>query len=81
MTKYNVDDMRNFLAGSNFLGSNSQTIEANSPLEAVKKVYSNCKVTRDYTGKIGDIVVGRFTKQQYGRGYRTYVYNIEQKNS
>lgn len=81
MTKYNVDDMRNFLAGLNLEGSNTQTIEANSPLEAVKKAYPNCKITRDYTGKIGDIVVGRFTKQRYGRGYRTYVYNIEQKNS
>lgn len=79
MTKYNVDDMRNFLAGLNLEGSNTQTIEANSPLEAVKKAYPNCKITRDYTGKIGDIVVGRFTKQRYGRGYRTYVYNIEQK--
>lgn len=72
MTKYNVDDIRNFGAGSNV-----QTIEANSPLEAVKKAYPNCKVTRDYSGQIGDIVVGRYTEQHWGRGYRTYVYNIE----
>lgn len=71
---YNVDDIRNFGAGSNV-----QTIEANSPLEAVKKAYPNCKVTRDYSGQMGDIVVGRYTKQYYGRGYRTYVYKIERK--
>lgn len=81
MTKYNVDDICNFLAGLNLAGSNTQMIEANSPLEAVKKAYPNCKVTRDYTGKIGNIVVGRFTKQRYSRGYRTYVYNIDRKNS
>lgn len=27
----------------------------------------------------GDIVVGRYTEQYWGRGYRTYVYNIERK--
>lgn len=67
---YNVEDI------SIFCGE-AQTIEANSPLEAVKKAYPNCKVTRDYSGQIGDIVVGRYTEQWYGRGYRTYVYIIE----
>ena len=55
-----------------------QTIEANSPFEAAKKAFPDCKVTRDYDGK-GDIVVGRYTEQYYGRGYRTYVYKIERK--
>lgn len=73
MTKYNVDDIRNFGAGSNV-----QTIEANSPLEAAKKAYPDYKITRAYNG-IGDIVVGRYTEQYWGRGYRTYVYNIERK--
>lgn len=73
MTKYNVDDIRNFGAGSNV-----QTIEANSPLEAAKKAYPDYKITRAYNG-IGDIVVGRYTEQYWGRGYRTYVYNIKRK--
>lgn len=71
---YYVDDIRNF--GS---GSNVKTIEANTPLEAVKKVYPNYKVSRDYSGEMGDIVVGRYTKQWYGKGYRTYVYIIEKQ--
>lgn len=50
--KYYVDDIRNF--GS---GSNVKEIEANSPLEAAKMAFPDCK--------------------NYGRGYRTYVYNIE----
>lgn len=73
MTKYNVDDVRR-------LFGEVQTIEANSLLEAAKKAYPDYKITRAYDG-IGDIVVGRFTKQRYSRGYRTYVYSIEQKNS
>lgn len=68
---YNVEDI------SRFFGE-VQTIEANSPLEAAKKAFPDCKVTRDYDGK-GDIVVGRYTEQYYGRGYRTYVYKIEKK--
>ena len=36
---YNVDDIRNFGAGSNV-----QTIEANSPLEAVKKLTLTAKL-------------------------------------
>ena len=69
---YYIDDTR-------FFFEETKEIEANSPLEAVKKAYPDYKVTRDYTGKIGDIVVGGLTKQRYGRGYRTYVYNIERK--
>lgn len=69
--KYYVDDIRNF--GS---GSNVKEIEANSPLEAAKMAFPDCKITRDY-GNTGDIVVGRYTEQYYGRGYRTYVYKIE----
>lgn len=68
---YNVEDIRR-------LFGEVQTIEANSPLEAAKKAFPDCKVTRDYDGK-GDIVVGRYTEQYYGRSYRTYVYNIERK--
>lgn len=71
--RYYVDDIRNFGAGSNV-----QLIEARSPLEAVKKSYSDYKVTRVYNG-IGDIVVGRYTRQYWGRGYRTYVYKIEKE--
>ena len=53
--KYNVEDIRCFYG-------KVQTIEANSPLEAAKKAYPNCKITRNYAG-IGDIVVGRYTSQ------------------
>lgn len=67
--KYNVEDIRCFYG-------KVQTIEANSPLEAAKKAYPNYKITRNYAG-IGDIVVGRYTSQYWGRGYRTYVYVIE----
>ena len=67
--KYYVDDIRNF-------GSGSKEIEANSPLEAAKMAFPDCKITRDY-GNTGDIVVGRYTEQYYGRGYRAYVYKIE----
>lgn len=67
---YNVEDIRRF--------GNIKKIEANSPLEAAKKAFPDCKITRDYSNT-GDIVVGRYTEQYWGRGYRTYVYNIERK--
>lgn len=66
---YNVEDIRSFWG-------EALTIEANSPLEAAKKAYPDYKITRSYNG-IGDIVVGRYTEQYWGRGYRTYVYSIE----
>lgn len=69
--KYYVDDIRNF--GS---GENVQVIEAESPLEAAHKAFPNLNIARDLTNT-GDIVVGRYTQQWYGRGYRTYVYRIE----
>lgn len=68
--KYNITDI-------NKMFDEPKQIEANSPLEAVKKAFPDYKVTRDYSGKVGDIVVGRYTEQWYGRGYRTYVYKIE----
>ena len=67
--RYYVDDIRNFGAGSNV-----QLIEARSP-----PTYPDYKVTRVYNG-IGDIVVGRYTRQYWGRGYRTYVYKIEKRS-
>lgn len=69
--EYYVDDIRNF--GS---GENVQVIEAESPLEAAHKAFPNLNIARDLTNT-GDIVVGRYTQQWYGRGYRTYVYRIE----
>jgi hypothetical protein len=68
---YNVEDIRLFFG-------DVKKIEANSPLEAAKKAFPDCKITRDYSNT-GDIVVGRYTEQYWGRGYRTYVYNIEKK--
>ncbi len=67
--KYNITNVNTLL-------DDPIVIEANSPLEAVKKAYPEYTVTRDYSGT-GDIVVGRATRQWYGRGYRTYVYNIK----
>lgn len=69
--KYYVDGIRNFGAGKNV-----QVIEAESPLKAAQKAFPNHTITRDLTNT-GDIVVGRYTQQWYGRGYRTYVYRIE----
>lgn len=66
---YNVEDIRTFFG-------EVQKIEANSPLEAAKKAYPDYKITRSY-GHIGDIVVGGQTEHYWGKGYRTYLYNIE----
>lgn len=62
--KYYVDDIRQVFEGK-------KEIEANSPLEAVRKAFPNCKASRDFTNT-GDVVVGGYTR----RGYVTYVYNI-----
>ncbi len=51
-------------------------ILANSPLEAVKKVYPNCKVIRDTTNR-GNIVVGNWFNGYHGAVYKRYIYNIE----
>ena len=66
---YNVEDIRCFFG-------EVKKIEANSPLEAARKAFPGYKVIRAYDG-VGDIVVGRYTRQYYGLGYRTYVYKIE----
>ena len=67
--KYNVDDVRTLM-------SDVKEVEANSSLEAARKAFPNLKIVRSKS-QVGDIVVGRYTKQWYGRGYRTYVYRIE----
>ena len=51
-------------------------VQANSPIEAVKKVYTDCKVSRDMTNK-GDIVVGNWYNGRYGAVYKRYIYNVE----
>lgn len=67
--EYNVEDIRYSLG-------KVKIVEAKSPLEAAKKVFPDCKITRSYSGYY-DIVVGRYTNQYYGKGYRTYGYIIE----
>lgn len=51
-------------------------VQANSPLDAVKKVYPDCKVSRDMTNT-GDIVVGNWFNGYHGAVYKRYVYNVE----
>lgn len=67
--EYNVEDVRESLG-------KVEIVEANSPLEAARKVFPNCKITRSYAGYY-DIIVGRYTNQYYGKGYRTYGYIIK----
>lgn len=55
---------------------NAKEVEANSPLEAVKKAYPQYNVKRDYNNT-GRIVVGGYIETRYGKRYRTYVYEIE----
>ena len=68
--KYFVEDIRS-------LGNEAVEVDAASPLAAARKVFPNAKITRDLSNA-GDIVVGRYTTQYYGRGYRTYVYKMEE---
>ena len=65
---YTVDDISRF-------SQDVITVEANSPLEAVKKAYPDCEVSRDYDNT-GNIVVGGHFETRYGRGYRQYVYKL-----
>ena len=66
--EYYVDDIRKPF-------EEIKKIEANSPIEAVKKAFPNCKVERDYTN-MGEIVVGSYIQTYNSRSYRTYVYKI-----
>ena len=68
MKTYTVDDISCFL-------KDVIKIEANSPLEAVKKVYPDYEAVRDYDNT-GNIVVGGFSETRYGRGCRQYVYRL-----
>ena len=68
MKIYTVEDIRRF-------SQDVIKIEANSPLEAVKKAYPDCEVERDYDNT-GDIVVGGYFETRYGRGFRQYVYKL-----
>ena len=68
MKTYTVDDISGFL-------QDVAKVEANSPLEAVKKAYPDCEVERDYDNT-GNIVVGGHCETRYGRGYRQYVYKL-----
>ena len=71
MKKYFVENIHNAF-------ERPQVIQANSPLEAVKKAYPDCKVARDTTNT-GDIVVGNWFNGYHGAVYKRYVYNIERK--
>ena len=71
MKKYFVEDIRNAF-------ERPHEINANSPLEAVKKVFPNYKVSRDMTNT-GNIVVGNWFNGYHGAVYKRYVYNIERK--
>ena len=68
MKTYTVDDISRF-------SQDVVKVEANSPLEAVKKAYPDYDVKRDYDNK-GDIVVGGYFETRYGRGFRQYVYKL-----
>jgi hypothetical protein len=69
MKKYFVENIRNAF-------ERPHEVQANTPLEAVKKVYPDCKASRDMTNT-GDIVVGNWHNGYYGAVYKRYVYNIE----
>lgn len=60
---YRIFDIRNGLMSSDVL------IEAKSPIEAVRKVYPNTTVERDYTNT-GDIVVNG-----------SYVYTVKKQGN
>ena len=49
---------------------------ANSPIEAVKKAYPDCKVYRDTTNR-GNIVVGNWFNGYHGAVYKRYCYILE----
>ena len=68
MKTYTVDDISRF-------SQDVIKIEANSPLEAVKKAYPNCEAVRDYDNT-GNIVVGGYFETRYGRECRQYVYKL-----
>lgn len=68
MKTYIIDDISKF-------SQDVKTVEANSPLEAVKKAYPDCEVERDYDNT-GNIIVGGPFKTQYGRRYRQYFYKL-----
>ena len=70
MKKYFVENIRNAF-------ERPCKVQANSPLEAVKKVYPDCKVSRDNRG---DIVVGNWFNGYYGAVYKRYVYKLEAKH-
>ena len=71
MKKYFVEDIRCPF-------EQPQEVMAQSPLEAVKKTFPNCKVSRDMNNS-GNIVVGNWFNGYYGAVYKRYVYNIERK--
>ena len=68
MKTYTVDDISRF-------SQDVAKVEASSPLEAVKKLYPDCEVVRDYDNT-GNIVVGGYFETRYGRGYRQYIYKL-----
>lgn len=68
MKTYTVDDISRF-------SQDVITVEANSPLEAVKKAYPDCEVSRDYDNT-GNIVVSGYFETRYGRGYRQDIYKL-----
>lgn len=70
---YEIDDISRFL-------QDTIKVEANTPLEAVKKAYPDYDVKRDYDN-IGNIVVTGRSNCRYVRGYRKYVYCITPKSA
>ena len=71
MKKYFVENIKNAF-------ERPCEVQANSPLEAVKKVFPDYKVSRDMTNR-GSIVVGNWFNGYHGAVYKRYVYNIERR--
>lgn len=69
MKKYIVDDLRQMM-------NEPKEVEAASAIEAVRKLYPDSEISRDYTNT-GDILVKAPYMTRYGRAYKSYVYNIK----
>lgn len=55
-------------------------VEAKTPIEAVKKVYPDYEVKRNYANT-GNIVVGGWIVTRNSKAYRRYIYELKRRQT